>query len=186
MAAAARSHAPPAPPRPAQAHAQAHKKACKAYVLAATIYARQLRLCKEAVETDRCLVCLEKPRDPTTLPCGHTFCTGCVSDLREKGVSETCPLCRAPLPPGSEKLFELANRVWLKIIRAVGSDAEWPPLSAPQQEVMRGAIVMLQEAMDQVSGGVGGSWWEVECHGSMYCQVECHRVAMRRWELVGG
>ena len=84
------------------------------------------------------------------------FCTGCVSELREKGVSDTCPLCRAPLPPGPEKLFELAERVWMKLrafARAAGSEAVWPPLSASQQEEMEGAIVMLQEAMDQVSIG---------------------------------
>ena len=84
------------------------------------------------------------------LPCGHSFCTGCVSELRAKGVSQACPLCRSPLPPGPEKLLELAYRVWLKITRAVGSNGEWPPLSASQQKEMDGAIVMLQEATDQV------------------------------------
>ena len=29
---------------------------------------------------------------------------------------------------------------------------EWPPLSLSQQKEMNGAIVMMQEAMDQVSG----------------------------------
>ena len=85
------------------------------------------------------------------LPCGHSFCTGCVGELRSKGVSETCPLCRAPLPPGPEKLFELAYLVWVKVWRAYGSNG-WPPLSASQQGEMDGAIVMFQEAMDQVSG----------------------------------
>ena len=72
-------------------------------------------------------------------------------ELRAKGVSGTCPLCRAPLPPGPEKLWELGYRVWCKIERAVGSNCAWPPLSASQQDEMDGAIVMLQEAMDQVS-----------------------------------
>ena len=129
-----------------------HKKACKAYVLAEAVQAQQERLCKEAVETHRCLICLESPRDPTTLPCGHSFCTGCVVELREKGVSDTCPLCRAPLPPGPEKLFELAERVMVKIQKALGTNASWPPLSASQQKEMDGVIVMYQEAMDQVSG----------------------------------
>ena len=99
---------------------------------------------------------MEPPREPTTLPCGHTFCTACVVELRAKGVSETCPLCRSPLPPGPEKLFELGYRVWAKLNRAawlVGEhDGRWRELSASQQGEMDGAIVMLQEAMDQVSG----------------------------------
>ena len=119
-------------------------------MLADAVQAQQERLCKEAVETHRCLICLESPRDPTTLPCGHSFCSGCVVELRAKGVSQACPLCRSPLPPGPEQLFELAERVWIKFARAHGN-GEWPPLSASHQKEMDGAIVMYQEAMDQVS-----------------------------------
>ena len=135
-----------------------HKSACPAYVLASAAQAQQDRLCKAAVETDRCLICLGPPREPTVLPCGHSFCTGCVSELRSKGVSQACPLCRAPLPPGPEKLYELGSRVWLKIQRTVDPNFThtWPPLSASQQEEMDGAIVMLQEAMDQVGDGRWG------------------------------
>ena len=77
-------------------------------------------------------------------------------ELRAKGVSETCPLCRSPLPPGPEKLWELGSRVHAKLDRALkvggAGDGSWRELSASQQGEMDGAIVMLQEAMDQVSG----------------------------------
>ena len=137
-----------------------HRKACPAYVAAAAAQAQQDRLCRAAVETDRCLICLGPPRQPTVLPCGHSFCTGCVSELRAKGVSQACPLCRAPLPPGPEKLYELGNRVVMKLQRAVttvtpSGRPTWAPLSALQQEEMNGAIVMTQEAMDQVRERLG-------------------------------
>ena len=61
-----------------------------------------------------------------------------MSELREKGVTQACPLCRSPLPPGPEKLFELAERVWVKLSRAHGK-REWPPLLASHQEEMDGA-----------------------------------------------
>ena len=99
------------------------------------------------------MVCLGPPREPMRLPCGHMFCTGCVSELRGKGVSQACPLCRAPLPPGPEKLYELAQRVRAKLVQALDPyrRGPWPLLSASQQEEMDGATVMFQEAMDQVS-----------------------------------
>ena len=60
--------------------------------------------------------------------------------------------------PG-EKLFDLADRVWKKIRDTVDpyNDGPWAPLSPSQQEEMDGAIVMFQEAMDQVSA-VLGAW----------------------------
>ena len=101
-----------------------HKATCNAHVLAAAAHAQILREAKAAFEADQCLICLEPPVNPTKLPCGHWFCTGCVAELRAKGVSEACPLCRAPLPPGPEKLFELGYRVRAKLDRAVGVGGE--------------------------------------------------------------
>ena len=141
---------------PSQEHYKygGHRTACRAYVLAAAVDAQQERECTAAVEVDRCLICLEPPREPMRLPCGHSFCTGCVAELRSKGVSQACPLCRAPLPPGPEKLYELAQRVRAKLVLSVERpDYSWAPLSASQQEEMDGAIVMLREAKDQVSDG---------------------------------
>ena len=120
---------------------------------------------------ERCLICLEPPHEPTVLPCGHSFCTGCVSELRKKGVSDSCPACRAPLPPGPEKLWDLAFRVWLKLAQAMGSPQAWPPLSASQQKEMDGAIVMLQEAIDQVSGAWAGA---ILLPHSLVCTAPLH------------
>ena len=134
---------PPSDPAhpPTQEHWKygGHKKACAAFILAAAAQAQQDRLCKAAAEAEQCLICLEPPLEPTRLPCGHAFCTPCVVELRAKGVSDACPLCRAPLPPGPEKLFELGFRVWTKIRRAVDPSyrtVSWPPLTASQQAIL--------------------------------------------------
>ena len=101
------------------------------------------------------MICLEALVDPIELPCKHSFCRKCMEQLREKGVSQSCPLCRAPLPPGAEQLFDMGDRVWLKIMRAVGSNGEWPVLTSEQQSEMDGAILMLEEAMAQVRDAFG-------------------------------
>ena len=41
-----------------------------------------------------CPICMETFEEPLRLPCSHTFCRGCLRDLR----CQTCPTCRADLP----------------------------------------------------------------------------------------
>ena len=102
------------------------------------------------------MVCYETLVNPDQLPCGHSYCRECMVQLREKRVKASCPLCRTPLPPGAEQLLDLGARVWLKISRisrAVGSKWTWPTLTSELQSEMDGAILMLEEAMAQVSDG---------------------------------
>jgi len=54
-----------------------------------------------------CGICLEDPKDPLNLPCGHSFCDGCLGEWRSRyGVVEEmrrkCPICRARIPPSKE------------------------------------------------------------------------------------
>ncbi|XP_026168737.1 E3 ubiquitin/ISG15 ligase TRIM25-like [Mastacembelus armatus] len=64
---------------------------------AATISIEQEQFC--------CPVCLEVLRDPVTIPCGHSYCLGCIEDYwnRPKQKSQSsCPQCRQvfnPRPP---------------------------------------------------------------------------------------
>ena len=51
-------------------------------------------------EDDTCVICQGPPVDPEPLPCGHAYCRECLVGLRSKGIAQTCPLCRAELPPG--------------------------------------------------------------------------------------
>ena len=56
-----------------------------------------------------CGICLEDSKDPLNLPCGHSFCDGCLNGWRSRygtGVDEEmrtkCPTCRARIPPSKE------------------------------------------------------------------------------------
>ena len=71
-------------------------------------------------------------------------------------MDKSCPLCRKPLPPGPDKLFDLGFGMYLKIKRAIdrgrpGVDdrTPWPALSDEQQREMDEARAMLREAADQ-------------------------------------
>lgn len=66
---------------------------------------------KKPKEIEKCAMCFEemgKPCECTKLPCGHTFHTNCISQLRESSIDNKCPLCRANLPPGTleEEVYE--------------------------------------------------------------------------------
>ena len=70
-------------------------------------------------------------------------------------MDKSCPLCRKPLPPGPDKLFDLGYGMYAKIRGAIdrsrpGVDARkpWPALSAKEQEEMDHAVAMLREAAD--------------------------------------
>ncbi|KAK7088397.1 tripartite motif-containing protein 59-like [Littorina saxatilis] len=58
----------------------------------------------DEVTMDTCAVCLETYTQPKFLPCHHTFCAKCITDLanRQTGGTFPCPSCRKPtsLPEG--------------------------------------------------------------------------------------
>ncbi|XP_061571343.1 E3 ubiquitin/ISG15 ligase TRIM25 [Cololabis saira] len=53
-------------------------------------------------EQFNCPVCLDLPNDPVTIPCGHSYCMGCIKDYWSKddpnGVF-SCPQCRQTFCP---------------------------------------------------------------------------------------
>lgn len=64
------------------------------------------------------------------------------------------PLCRAPLPPGPESLFDLGIRTYIKINHMVRrGEASWSALSPKLAKEMRDARTCLQEAADQAHAG---------------------------------
>ena len=94
--------------------------------------------------------------------------------LKPANVRAEDALCGAEKSP--EKLFELALNVKSKISWAVDPSQthSWPPLSPSQQEEMDGAIVMFQEAMDQV-GERACVRFDSRCHAELTLTISPNR-----------
>jgi hypothetical protein len=106
----------------------------------------------ERGERDECPICFECLLDGTlcTLPCEHEFHRECVEELRKHGVLQACPLCRAILPTGPEKLFDEAMRSYVAVHRKVQrGDATWQALAAPDQGKLREVEATLITAAKQ-------------------------------------
>ncbi|KAM8905225.1 E3 ubiquitin/ISG15 ligase TRIM25 [Spinachia spinachia] len=53
-------------------------------------------------EQFNCPVCLDLPNDPVTIPCGHSYCMGCIKDYWSKDDPKgvySCPQCRKNFSP---------------------------------------------------------------------------------------
>ena len=90
-----------------------------------------------------------------------------MAQLREKRVAQTCPLCRKPLPPGTDKLYDPGFRIYAKIGTVVDPDCKggvWASvsLSPAQQEGLDQARALLLEAAAQ------GHMDALELCGDMY------------------
>lgn len=95
----------------------------------------------------RCVVCLDGPlvSPPVVLGCGHELCAGCLSELEAKsarlGLSQTCPVCRAPLP-----------RVAAAEARGLDIAARAMSTRPPSRELLLGAVVTLRSVVDSTKG----------------------------------
>ena len=96
---------------------------------------------------ETCVICIGTVNTPVELPCGHAYCRGCVAELRAKGVAQSCPLCRAELPPGVDGLYDLAWRAQKRVGAMVQrGEASWASLQSAEREEIGEAIAMLTEA----------------------------------------
>ncbi|CAK6975564.1 E3 ubiquitin-protein ligase TRIM47-like [Scomber scombrus] len=46
----------------------------------------------------KCCICLDKFTNPTSLPCGHSFCLACIGEYWRINGACQCPLCKAFFP----------------------------------------------------------------------------------------
>ena len=68
-----------------------------------------------------CAVCLQLLCEPTTLPCGHSFCRGCIADTLTAAAAR-CPACRSAVPARVAGDLRV-NRLLEQVVHARSPDA---------------------------------------------------------------
>lgn len=60
-------------------------------------------MAQKTVELDQeafsCSICLNLLEDPVTVPCGHSYCMGCISSYWDEKETHSCPQCRQSFTP---------------------------------------------------------------------------------------
>ena len=109
--------------------------------------------------------------------------------LRTKGVAQTCPLCRAELPPGVAGLFDMATRAYRRVAgRVARGEAAWDSLDGDAQEEMEECVAMLTEAVAQ---GHSGAMMQLHSHyasglGVVKDEARAEELGKRLTALPGG
>jgi TPR repeat protein len=112
------------------------------------------------------------PEETASLPCGHRYHCECIKQLRERGVSDTCPQCRARLPPGPEQCFDEAARLLVRAQR-MGPCDEKGALAAQ-------AAALLEQVLQEEPGHVGAQYSLGSCfdmRGEFKGAVQWYRKA---------
>jgi len=131
-----------------------HKRACEAAVAAEARRATRVRKATAArkggeIDKGTCVICVAPVELPVELPCGHAYCATCLAERKHK-VAQTCPQCRATLPPGLDGLYDLAYRMLLRIeAMVIRGEVCFGSLPAALLEEVGEAIAMLTEAAAQ-------------------------------------
>ena len=105
---------------------------------------------------EECSICLEPLSRGVVclLPCKHAFHSDCVRELRAVGIAQACPMCRAELPPGPERLLEEGCRRYIVVERRVSrGEASWVSLGHTDALEMDQVVELWRMAADQGSAG---------------------------------
>lgn len=89
------------------------------------------------VSSLECLVCSEVMHVPFLLPCGHTFCYGCLNAWFENKIN--CPTCRCELPQPPTlniQLKEISNNITETIVDSLEDNVHKKTLEEAKRAVM--------------------------------------------------
>ena len=73
----------------------------------------------EAMDSVSCSICLEILKDPVTIPCGHSYCIGCIKgywDQEDRKLVCSCPQCRQTFNP---RPFLNRNTVMAEMVKTL-------------------------------------------------------------------
>ncbi|KAF2747989.1 LON-domain-containing protein [Sporormia fimetaria CBS 119925] len=85
---------------------------------------------RDAISTEMdCMVCYNTMLDPTTTPCGHTFCRHCL--MRTLDHSIICPVCRRDVYLSPSLLYQPKNHCLASIL-----DQVWPEVVAARKHTV--------------------------------------------------
>lgn len=97
-----------------------------------------------------CVICLEPIKNRLKLSCNHEFCRACIDALREHDVQQLCPLCRKPLPPSAQRLWEKGVTIYTMINRQMSRRRiTWSDSPPAFKRKMRDALILFQKAAVQ-------------------------------------
>jgi len=83
------------------------------------------------------------------LPCSHSFHAQCIQDLRSFADAKVCPVCREPLPPPPEVLYEEAREAQLAIAKPKDIPANQEGGAAALADDLAPAVRALRSAAGQ-------------------------------------
>lgn len=85
------------------------------------------KMAQKAVELDlesfSCSICLNLLEDPVTIPCGHSYCMGCINCYWEEKQVHSCPQCRSTFTPRPTLLKNTMLAVVVEQLKQLGCHA---------------------------------------------------------------